>query len=130
MKRRSRFLVFLVTFVCICVAAYAARGRALPLAAVWLDVGTEPERVDAVMALAGESNTRPYVAAALVNGGLAETAIVTDTVDSPDVQDGLWPASDVLNRRVLMHCGVPEDRIVMIGDEVTSTADEADALAA
>lgn len=56
MKRRTGCLFFLVALGCICVAAYFARNRVLPLAADWLDVGTEPDRVDAAMALAGELN--------------------------------------------------------------------------
>jgi len=97
----------------------------LPPLARWLDVGTEPEQAEFVMVLPGRENTRPFMAAALMNVGLVEAAVIPQVVDPPDVQDGIGVGEHEIIRRVLQHQGVSEDRIVMLRGSTDSTYGDA-----
>lgn len=70
-------------------------------AARWLDVGQKPVAVDYVVVLPGELNTRPFVAAALVNAGLARRVIVPEPRTSLDVAEGRVKAHEEVTRMVL-----------------------------
>jgi hypothetical protein len=108
------FLIVMVGAALVAVLAYGLRASFLPWFASWLDVGEPPSRVDCAMVLPGNAETRPYVAAALVNVGLADRVLLTDTVLGPDAEDGIRPPSVELNRRVVIHRGVPENKIVRL----------------
>jgi uncharacterized SAM-binding protein YcdF (DUF218 family) len=109
---------------------YAARDHLLPAAADWLDVGVQPRRADYVFVMPGDENVRPFVAAALVNAGLADRVLVPRAGSSPEVEDGIRPPADELICRVLVHRGVRPGRIAMIDKKTTSTYGDAGALAA
>ena len=101
------------------------RASLLPPIADWLDVGKPAARADYVMILPGDAQRRPFVAAALVNVGLADRILITKTRISPDVEDGVRPPSHEISRRVLVCRGVPKDRIIVLEGSSGSTADEA-----
>ncbi|HYW80514.1 MAG TPA: YdcF family protein, partial [Thermoguttaceae bacterium] len=107
----------------------ATRGFLLPRVARWLDVGQRPRPSDYVLVLGGEENTRPFVAAALVNTGLAKKALLTHTRPSRDVLRGDSPPGHEINRHILMHRGVAAGDILVLGHEIAHTHGEAEALA-
>jgi uncharacterized SAM-binding protein YcdF (DUF218 family) len=107
---------------------WAARGWLLPPLAAWLDVGERPQRVDYVMVLPGDANSRPFVAAAWIRAGLADRVLVPVTVSSPDVDDGISLSSDELLRRVLAARGVPKERITVLPGQSDSTWNDAQSL--
>jgi uncharacterized SAM-binding protein YcdF (DUF218 family) len=110
------------------LAAYLARGQLLPAAARFLDVSQPPRHVDDVMVLGGGYTNRPFVAAALLRAGLAHRALIPTASRPPDDDGGPALAEHEIVRRVLIARGVPDEAIVTLPGEVTSTRDEARAL--
>jgi uncharacterized SAM-binding protein YcdF (DUF218 family) len=96
----------------------------------WLDVGARPQRADYVMVLNGGEETRPFVAAALVNAGFARRVLVAGTALSPHMEDRIVPPDHEINKRVLMQRGVAESDITILPGAAATTFDEATALAA
>ncbi len=101
----------------------------LPGVAGWLNVGQRPACVDHVLVLPGDENTRPAVAAALVNVGLGRDILVPETRVSHDERDGVQQANAEIIRAVLRHRGIPEERIVTLRGASGSTYDDVRALA-
>src|SRR5437870_8128333 len=124
-KRRLLLLAFIVSLLVL----YASRNRVLVMAARFLDISEPAEATEYVMVLGGEMQTRPFVAAALINAGLAQKAIVAKIKGSGDNLDGIVAAEQELIRSVLVHQGVSPDAIVRLDKECASTFDEASALA-
>ncbi len=129
MIHHRRNLLILAVIVVFLAGIFAARGRLLPMAVHWLDVGGKPQKADYVMVLGGDANVRPFVAAALVNAGLAPQVILVKAKAGPAVEDEIIPPSYELDRRVLLRRGVPENKIVILDGEARSTYDEMSALA-
>ena len=124
--------VCLVMFLAIAAAMlslYAARARVLPAMAAWLDVGGPPEVADAVLLLNGGINDRPFAAGALVKAGWVRRVLVCSVAPSPQVRDGIAVPWREVNRRILLHCGVPDKDIVILDAQVRTTFDEAVAVA-
>jgi uncharacterized SAM-binding protein YcdF (DUF218 family) len=121
---RSGLLKRLVVAVAATVLFVLACHYAITHAGGWLDVGQLPERTDYVVVLPGDAERRPFVAAALINAGLAGKALIPSNLPGPDVIDGITlPAEEVI-RQVLLARGVPESRIVVLPGESTNTADD------
>jgi len=118
MKRR---LSIAVAASLVLLAVYLVREPLLRGAGQWLDVGVPPQPADAVLVLPGDQNARPFVAAAIVNAGLAPRALVPKVERSPSVLEGVTVASDEQIRRVLLARGVPDDKIVLLEGNSTST---------
>jgi len=76
----------------------------------------------------GGNRTRPFVAAALVNAGLADQVLLCRDKPTLVALDGLLPPEHEIDRQVLLMRGVPADRIILLDDEAGSTFDEAHAL--
>ena len=129
MTHHRRILLILVVISILLAGIFAARSRLLPMAVHWLDVGEDPQKADYVMVLGGDVNVRPFVAAALINAGLAPQVILVKAKAGPAVEDGIIPPSYELDRRVLLRRGVPEDKIVILDGQARSTYDEMSALA-
>jgi uncharacterized SAM-binding protein YcdF (DUF218 family) len=111
------------------VALYLCRAPLLTRAAGFLDVSEPPERVDYVMVLGGDINTRPFVAAALYRKRLAGQVLLP-VMKPARVAPEIEPVPcEVLNQRVLHHRGVPDTAILLLKDKVGDTNDEAEALA-
>jgi uncharacterized SAM-binding protein YcdF (DUF218 family) len=108
---------------------YAGRNRVLVAAARFLDISEPAKPTDYVMVLGGDMQTRPFVAAAIMNAGLAPKAIVAKIKASGDAVDGIVLAEQEMIRSVLVHQGVSPNAIVLLDHECASTFDEASALA-
>jgi uncharacterized SAM-binding protein YcdF (DUF218 family) len=123
---RSRLLGF-----CLLAALflYFVRAPLLRAAARFLDVSESPQAVDCVLVLGGGSQTRPFVAAALVKAGLTKEVLVPTIGLSAEEEAG-WrlPEHDLI-RGALIARGVPAPQIVQLDGHVSSTYEEALALA-
>lgn len=108
---------------------FALRQQILPLVAKWLDVGGLPQKADAVVLLNGSLNTRPFTAAALVYGGWAPKAILNSVAERPNQASGAVPPFFEINLKVLDYGGLRRDQIVCLDSKVTTTFDEAKAVA-
>ncbi|MGA2618539.1 MAG: ElyC/SanA/YdcF family protein [Thermoguttaceae bacterium] len=113
----------------ILLAVYLARGRWGPAMATWLDVGGPPRVADVVLLLNGGVNTRPFAAAALVQGGWARRVLIATVAVSAEVAAGNGLPWHEIDRRVLLRCGIPERDIVLLPRDARTTFDEAAALA-
>ena len=129
MSAGRRYFWRLAILVCLVGGLYAARGILLPPVAHWLDVGQQPRPSDYVMVLAGEENTRPFVAAALVNTGLAKKSLLPHVKPSADVLSGVSPPIHEINRHILVQRGVAPSDILILGHQIAHTHGEAEALA-
>jgi uncharacterized SAM-binding protein YcdF (DUF218 family) len=125
-SRRRRALAALL--LALLLGGYLGRGALLPAVACFLDVADSPHPVDAVLVLGGGAPDRPFVAAALYRAGLAGRVLVPTVRVSLDGDDGLYPPEHELVRRALRARGVPDDCILLLPGECTSTRDEAQAL--
>lgn len=101
----------------------------LPLLAGWLDVGQVPCRTDYVMILHGDSEVRPFIAAALVKSGLASSVLLTKLKPPATSVDSVWPLGHEVAPKVLAARGVPPEKIIELNRECTNTFEEASALA-
>jgi len=121
----------LTAVLCVAGAAFvlwASSAAILPWFSRWLDVGERPVKADYVIVLLGDEQTRPFVAAALVKEGWAQTVLLTEIASGPHTIDGLMPPLHEIARDVLIGRGVPPDRIVVLPAYANSTFDEARAL--
>jgi uncharacterized SAM-binding protein YcdF (DUF218 family) len=116
--------------VCLLLAAVSARGRLLPAAAAWLDVGQPPQPADAVFVLLGDPDTRSMTAAALVRAGWAPRVLLNTLAPTEQEKKGLVLPGHEVHRRMLLHCGVPARDIVLLDNQVRTTYDEVLGLAA
>lgn len=121
-------IIWPLALVALLGAAWLSRAWLFPCAGRWLNVGQPPRRSDYVLVLPGGEETRPFVAAALVNAGLAKQALVPRVIASPDTDQGIErPAHEVICE-VLTLRGVPRGRIVLLGRGSQSTYTDAVAL--
>ena len=108
----------------VCAGCYLFRLQLLPCAAYCLDVGSIPQQVDFVMALPGDLERRPFVAAAMVNLGLADNVLIPKNAASPEEIDGVAAPSCEVARRVYQARGIATDRIVILEGESQTTFDD------
>jgi uncharacterized SAM-binding protein YcdF (DUF218 family) len=130
MSSRRRLSCGLLLSAAAMVLLWTTHDRLLCAMARWLDVGEQPQHAEYAMVLNGDENTRPFVAAALVNAGLAKHVLVTEVIATPLVADQIIPPYHEINRQVLLRRGVPADRISILPAQAATTFDEANALAA
>jgi uncharacterized SAM-binding protein YcdF (DUF218 family) len=120
--RRSGLRVTLAAFVLgLSIAVLAAAQRPLLVGFARLFRVDDPAPADAIVLLMGGWFTRPLRAAELYRDGLAPTVLLsaTEPIPYPDL------CESALNRKVLIHAGVPSDRIAILPRETTSTREEA-----
>ena len=129
MIRLRRSVIRLCIVAVVLAGLHLAWRHLFVAAACWLDVGERPRSADYVMVLAGDSDTRPFVAAALVKAKLAPKVLVPRIKLSPSVVAGIRPPIHETNRQVLLRRGVPPGDIMIIDGEAESTYDEARELA-
>ena len=123
-QMRKRFVtLILIALMVVCVLVHR---QLLPFAVRWLDVGEEPIPAAAVFVLLGNSDTRPFVAAALYKTGFANEILLG--VNQPINKNPQSPPSNEVYRRVLLSRGVPSDKIRMMGSGVTNTMNESQVL--
>lgn len=129
MSPRRRRAVWLFIALGTLAVLVAFSGKALRGAARWLDVGEPPRDADYVLVLGGGLETRPFVAAALVRRGLAKKVLISHSISSPEVQDGILPPDHEVTVRILLSQGIPRKNSTLLGHENATTYDEARALA-
>jgi uncharacterized SAM-binding protein YcdF (DUF218 family) len=106
------------------IVAYRERAVVLTAAGSWLDVGERLRQpVDSVFILGGDSDTRPFAAAALIRSGWARQALIVPTARERD-----GSSHQELLREILAHRGIAAEDIVELPGQVASTRDEARAL--
>jgi uncharacterized SAM-binding protein YcdF (DUF218 family) len=84
---------------------------------------------DAIAVLGGGLETRPFAAADLYKKGMARQILVSAVRPSPAEKLEIVPSHVELNRAVLLKLGVPPEAILSFGTDVSSTYEEAHALA-
>jgi uncharacterized SAM-binding protein YcdF (DUF218 family) len=127
-KTWARRLLWLLIPCALIAGFYWTRGYTLPRAAAFLDVSEAPCPVDAILVLGGDTETRPFVAAALFKQGLARQILLPAVKPSVTAEAGLEAPEQEILRRILRLRGVPEQAITQMPGEVTSTREEALAL--
>ena len=128
MKIRHCSLVGTLLLLLAAVVPWATGFQLLPAMTRWLDVGERPQPADYVMVLTGDENTRPFAAAALIESGFAQRALVAGSAGQDD--GAILPRTDDVVRQVLLKRGVPETDITVLPGAAATTYDEARALAA
>lgn len=94
----------------------------------WWAVSDDLRHADAVVVLGGDLDVRPFAAAAFYKRGFADKILVSDVSMGRAERLGMIPSHTELNRQVLLKLGVPETAIVTIGNDNSSTFDEAEAV--
>jgi uncharacterized SAM-binding protein YcdF (DUF218 family) len=128
-RQGARRLAGLLLLLAAVAALYLSRAALLPPVARFLDVSEAARRVDYVLVLGGGRETRPFVATALVRSGYAGKVLVPAVKSDPEVEAGIMLPEQEVIRRVLLARGVPAESIILLSGEVSSTQDEAQALA-
>ena len=98
------------------------------LAQLWI-VSNAPAPADAIVILGGGLDTRPLAAAQLYREGWSKRILVLAPPISVAAERGLAPSTMTTTRRLLESEQVPEEAVEVVGQGVTSTWDEARALA-
>jgi uncharacterized SAM-binding protein YcdF (DUF218 family) len=88
-------------------------------------VSDELAHADAIVVLGGDIDVRPFAAAALYKQGYADKILVSNIQFGKAERLGLVPSNTELNSGVLRKLGVPEAAIVIIGENNSSTQQEA-----
>ncbi len=124
--RSIRYLPWFLLFLAV-LSVVGFRHLLLYRVAEWFVVSHPLEKADVLYLLNGEHATRPFYAADLYRRGLASQVWIAQTEKDPTVQLGLYPCDTDVNKRVLIRCGVPEDRITIVPypNGVSSTWEEA-----
>lgn len=125
---RRALLVFIVLLVVGSAAAWFARVSLLRAAAQWWIVSDPIEPADAVAVFGGGVEDRPFAAAKYYKAGLVKRIAVSNVEASPAEQLGVEMSHTTENRAVLIKLGVPEDAIVVFGENLANTRMEAAAL--
>jgi uncharacterized SAM-binding protein YcdF (DUF218 family) len=84
---------------------------------------------DAIVVLGGGLETRPFAAADLYKKEMARQILISAVRPSPAERLEIVPSHVELNRAVLLKLGVPPEAILSFGTDVSSTYEEARALA-
>jgi uncharacterized SAM-binding protein YcdF (DUF218 family) len=92
---------------------------------MWI-VSDTLDHADAIVVLGGDLETRPVLAAELYQRAVSRRVLVSDP--TPDMGSPIIPRHAELNRRILVHLGVPPEAISEFGENVTNTYQEARAL--
>ena len=125
-----RFALCLLVLGALLLAAWCFRAPLLTgLANAWI-VNEPLEKSDAIVVLGGGVENRPFEAARLYHRGLAPKILLMDVKLNPTTKLGLLPAEKDLTRRVLRKLEVPESALLVVGESVASTYDEARAVRA
>ncbi len=128
-RLRVKTLVVLVALAA-CGGILARSETVLPGLCRWLDVGEAPVCADHVFVLPGDETYRPITAAAVFKAGLAENVLIPETDANADVRDGLKPQTADVLRRILLHRGIPRDKVLCLTGASRTTFEDATALSA
>ncbi len=128
--RRRRLLRLLAAILLgVVIAAWTARTSILREAAALWTISDPLAPADAIAVLGGGVTSRPFVAASLYKKGLADKILVANVKPSALEKIGMAPSEAELARRILRKLGAPDQAIIGFGSDVSSTFEEARALA-
>jgi uncharacterized SAM-binding protein YcdF (DUF218 family) len=126
---RRRGGVFVAVALLALSAGWLAHVQILQgIARAWV-VSDSIAPADAIVVLGGGLETRPFAAADLYKKGMARQILISAVKPSPAEKLDIVPSHIELNRAVLLKLGVPSEVIVSFGTDVSSTYEEARALA-
>jgi len=123
------FTLVLGALIIIVGFSWLARSAILRECAVLWMISDPLEPADAIAVLGGGVDLRPFAAAELYKQGIAKQILVANVRRSPIENLAIIPPHSELNRDVLLKLGVPDYAIIGFGSSVSSTFDEARALA-
>jgi len=126
---RRRGGVFVAVALLALSAGWLARVQILQATARAWVVSDSLAPADAIVVLDGGLETRPFAAADLYKKGMARQILISAVKPSPAEKLDIVPSHIELNRAVLLKLGVPSEVIVSFGTDVSSTYEEARALA-
>ena len=129
MSRRLRnYLACAITVIVLGALAWFFRAPLLSgIANAWI-VHDPLSQADAIVVLGGGVQTRPFEAARLFRDGYAPKVLVASPERKPTDEMGLTAGDTEITRQILLKRGVPDSAIVVFGNEVSSTHEEALAL--
>lgn len=123
-RRPPRRKATIVVFLAITLAALVCRASWLPWLADWLDVGKAWVRADVALALPGDDERRPFVAAALVNVGLVAKVLIVQNLPTPEELDGVTVPSHRIAQRIYEARGLQPAQILTLPSQTTSTIED------
>jgi uncharacterized SAM-binding protein YcdF (DUF218 family) len=124
-KRRRRAMIGLAIVALAPGIAWLEHEPILRHIAGWWAVSDALAHADAIVVLGGDIDVRPFAAAALYKQGYAAKVLVSNIQLGKAERLGLVPSNTEQNRDVLRKLGVPETAIVIIGENNSSTQQEA-----
>ena len=129
MSRRLRnYLACTIIVIALGALAWFFRAPLLSgIANAWI-VHDPLSQADAIVVLGGGVQTRPFEAARLFRDGYAPRVLVASPERKPTDEMGLTAGDTEITRQILLKRGVPDSAIVVFGNEVSSTHEEALAL--
>jgi uncharacterized SAM-binding protein YcdF (DUF218 family) len=127
-KRLRRAMIGLAVVALAAGVAWLEHEPVLRHIVGWWAVSDELAHADAIVVLGGDIDVRPFAAAALYKQGYAAKILVSNIQFGKAERLGLIPSHTELNRDVLRKLGVPETAIVTIGENNSSTQQEAAAV--
>ena len=123
--RARKWLVCLGCLALVCLGLYLGRAPLLRGLAGWWIVDEPLAKADAIVVLGGGLDTRPFLAARLFSNGYAPKILVMNTKISPSEELGIKVPDVELTKQILTKQAVPPECIVTIGNQVSSTYEEA-----
>jgi uncharacterized SAM-binding protein YcdF (DUF218 family) len=127
-RRWRRTMIGLAIAVLAVGIAWLEHEAILRHIAGWWAVSDELAHADAIVVLGGNIDVRPFAAAELYKQGYAAKILVSNIQFGKAERLGLVPSNTELNRDVLRKLGVPETAVVIIGENNSSTQQEAAAV--
>jgi uncharacterized SAM-binding protein YcdF (DUF218 family) len=124
-KRWRRTMIGLAIVALAAGVAWLEHEPILRHIAGWWAVSDELAHADAIVVLGGDIDVRPFAAAALYKQGYAAKILVSNIQFGKAERLELIPSHTELNRDVLRKLGVPETAIVTVGENNSSTQQEA-----
>jgi uncharacterized SAM-binding protein YcdF (DUF218 family) len=127
-RRLKRGTVILAVATFFIAFGWHERSPILQKVGSWWVVSDDLSVGDAIVVLGGEIDVRPFAAADLYKRGLAKIILVSNVRMGRAEILGLVPSHTQLNCDVLSKLGVPPTAIVRVGDNLSSTHEEAQAV--
>ncbi len=125
---RRRFRIALLIFLVVIITGFLFRHPLMRAAASGWVVDEPPTKAAAIVVLGGSPESRPFAAAKLFHDGYAPKVLLPRVKPGPAVALGLKANDTEIARAVLIHEGVPESAIELIGTDVSSTFEETQAV--
>jgi uncharacterized SAM-binding protein YcdF (DUF218 family) len=128
--RRRQATIGLAIALLVLGFAWLEREPVLRHLAGWWVISDDLTHADAIVVLGGSIDVRPFAAADLYKRGYADKVLVSNVQLGRAERLGFVRSHTQLNCDVLVKLGVPAEAIVAIGENVSSTREEAQAVRA